>query len=323
MRTRAIGGTLVCCGFLAVAAAVLVPVLSAAHETALPLDAEYRTDAVGADVTFLDPATLTERTGEDVSTSVRVRGDEGSGEADDDTAVWTYDTTTSAGDGTLISTTTTTACLDRRSAEAVDCAVEAVDGTPTDVQGLTVTFPIPAPERDQELWNDTLRASLPVRFVGTERLSGLEVQRWTQVVPEQVVRTVTVPGALVGTTAPTSPADVVYSATTDLLVEPVSGVVVSTEEDTLSVLRAPDGTPGAVLLGGTFASSEDSVDRAVARARDVRDRQDPVGGVLPWVVGGAGVVLMGLGALFVVRSRRALPAERSADQDVRPPVPAA
>ncbi|WP_158548474.1 porin PorA family protein [Blastococcus sp. TF02A-26] len=323
MRARAVGWTLGCIGSVALAAAVLVPASSPARETELPLDVAYRTELLGADVTFLDPATLVQRTAEDVSVSVRVRGDEDSGEADDDTAVWTYDTTTSAADGTLISTTTTTACLDRRTAEGVDCAAESVDGTPMDVRGLTVTFPVAAPEEDLRLWNDTVRASLPVRFVGSERFAGLEVQRWEQVVPERVLRAVSVPGALVDSTAPTSPADVVYSSTRSLLVEPVSGIVVSSEEDTLSVLRAPDGTPGAVLLGGVFTASEESTDRAVARAREVIDQQESPGLVSPWGVGGAGVVLLGLGALLVGRSRRGVPAEQTEDQDVRSPVPAA
>lgn len=323
MQARAGGWALGCLGVLALAAAVLVPALSPSHGTELPLDAAFRTDAVGSDVTFLDPATLQERTGQDVSVSVRVRGDADSGDAGDDTAVWTYDTTTSATDGTLISTTTTTACLDRRTAEAVDCAAGSVDGGSTDVHGLTVTFPPATPTQDRTLWDDTVRASLPVRFVGTERFSGLEVQRWEQVVPEQVIRTVTVPGLLVSSTAPQSPADVVYSATRTLLVEAVSGIVVSTDEVALTVLRPPDGAPGAVLLGGTFTTSEESAAGAVARARDVIDRKDPSGVVLPWGAGGAGVVLLGLGALLVVRGRRALPAEQAEDQAVRPPVPAA
>ncbi|WP_029431915.1 porin PorA family protein [Blastococcus sp. URHD0036] len=323
MRARAVGWTLGCLGSVALAAAVLVPVLSPAGETELPLDAAYGTEALGDDVTFLDPATLVQRTGEDVSVSVRVRGDEDSGEADDDTAVWTYDTTTRAGDGTPISTSTTTVCLDRRTAEAVDCAVESVDGTPTDVQGLTVTFPIPAQAQDGMLWDDTLRTSLPVRYVGTERFAGLDVQRWEQVVPEQVVDRVTVPGVLVGSTVPRSPADVVYSATRSLLVEPVSGIVVSTEDVPREVLRAPDGTPGAVLLSGTFRTTEESVDRAVARAREVRDEQDPTEVVSPWWLGGAGVVLLGLGALLVVRGRRGQTAEQAEARDSRPPVPVA
>lgn len=323
MRARFVGRACAALGGAGLAIAVLVAAGSPAPVVELPVEEAYETVVEGADVTFLDPVSLRQRTGEDVSVSVRVRGDDGPGGADADTAVREHATTTRAADGTLLSATTTTACLDRRTAEAVDCPSQAVDGRPADVRGLLLDFPPGTPARDLMMWDDTVRASFPVRFVGDERFRGLQVQRYEHVVPEQVLRPVTVPGALVGSAERTSPAELLYSATRILLVEPVSGVVVSTEEIPLTNLRAPDGTLGAVLLGGAFRSSEESVAGAVGRAREVLDRPDRDGGVLPWVAGSAGVVLLGLGGLLLARGR-AVPVERAADGVAdRQPVPVA
>lgn len=320
MRARVVGSAVAVLGGVALAIAVLVPAWSPPPGVELPLEAAYETVVEGADVTFLDPVTLEQRTGEDVSVAVRVRGDAGSVDADDDTAVRVYDTTTRAADGTLLSATTTAACLDRRTAEAVDCPSETVDGRRLDVRGLTLAFPPGTPARDRMLWDGTVRASFPVRFVGTERFRGLEVQRYEHVVPEQVVRPVTVPGVLVGSAEETSPADLVHSAERDLLVEPVSGVVVSVEEVPLTSLRGPDGTPGAVLLGGAFGTSEESVTSALARAREVIDGRDRSGAVLPWAAGSGGAVLLGLAGLLLARSR-VVRDEPAADGAVRQPVP--
>ncbi len=327
MQARAVGLTLAGLGGGALLVALLVPAGSPAPVAVLHLDEPFEAVASGTGVTFLDPVTLEQRTGEDVSVSVRVQGDADSGVADPGdasggTAVLTYDTTSSAADGTLISTATTTVCLDRRTAEAADCAAEAVDGRSTDVQGLVLAFPPATPERDRMMWDSTAAAAFPVRFLGTERFRGLEVQRYEHVVPEQVLRSLTVSGRLVGSAVETAPVDIVYSATRALLVEPVSGVVVSTDEVLLTTLRSPDGAPGAVLLGGAFALSEESVTDAVSRARQVLDRREESGAVVPWAAGGAGVVLVVLGGLLLVRGR-AVPVEQAGDGAVRQPVPVA
>jgi hypothetical protein len=304
MRARAVGWSLAALGVLALAVAVLVPAAFPAPAAELPPVEEYETVTEGTDVTFLDPVTLEQRTGGDVSTTVRVRGVARARDADGDTAVQRFDTTTRTADGVLLApTTTTTACLDRRTAEAVTCSSEAVDGERTDVRGLTLAFPPSAPARDGMMWDGTVQASFPVRFVGDERFRGLDVRRYEQQVPEQVLRPVSVPGALLGSGEGRTAADIWYGTTRNLLVEPVSGIVVSTEEIPLTILRAPDGTPGPVLLGGAFRSSEESVTGAVARAREVLDRPEASGGPVPWLTGGTGVVLLALGVLLVARSR--------------------
>ena len=304
MGGRVAGWTLAGLGSLAIAVAPLVPAGSSVAGPSLPLAERYETVTQGFDVTFLDPVTLEQRTNEDVSTTVRVRGAARSGDAAGNTAVRRFDTTTRAADGTLIAPpTTTTACLDRHTAEAVDCSSAGVDGERIDVRGLTLAFPPDAPARDGMMWDGTVQASFPVRFLGGERFRGLDVRRYEQRVPDQVLRPVSVAGGLLGSSEERVPADVWYGVTRTLLVEPVSGVVVSTEEVSLTILRAPDGTPGPVVLGGAFRPSEESVTGAVARARQGLDRPEASGTAAPWITGGTGVLLLALGGLLVVRGR--------------------
>ena len=322
MRAGVVGLTLVGLGGGAVAVALLLPTLLDASPELDP-DASFETVSVG-EVTYLDPVSLQPRTSPAVSSSVRVDGDADAGDADDDTVVWIWETTTGDTDGTLVSTRTTVACLDRSNAQGTACSAEAVDDRPTAVRGLTLAFPPDTEQRGYDVWDGTVGAPLPARFTGTDELRGLEVYRFEQEVPAQVVGAVTVPGRLVGGGAAPLPAEVVHGSTRTLLVEPVSGIVLSTEETPLTQLRGADGTPGAVLLAGTLASSEDSVTAQVARAQEVLDRTSLVDTVLPRSIGiGGGVVaVLGL-VLLLVGRRRPSPAPHVEDEPARVAVPTA
>lgn len=323
MRARIVGLTMTGLGVLAVVAAFTarswVPLLPAELE----LEAAFGTASLGDRVSFVDPVDLELRTSDEASSWVKVSGDPDTGDAGDDVAVWDLVATVNDADGTLIGTTTTVACLDRRTAEAIDCVSESVDGERFDVRGLTVRFPIDTARRDYDVWDATTRQAFPARFAGAESLRGLQVYRFEQEVPAQVIASVSVPGPLLGSPSPGQfPAQVEHAATRSLLVEPVSGVIVSTEERPLTLLRGPDGAAGATLLSGTFTSSDVSIDNAVDRVEDVRGEREVLRTAFPWVAGGLGALLLAVGALVVARTRpaRTEPAE---DEPVREPVPAA
>jgi hypothetical protein len=320
MRTRVVGLVVMALGGLAVVAAVAVDAWVPLSPAGLRLDESFDTESVGEQVRYLDPARLAEVTGAEVTVSVRVRGDEDTGSADDDTAVWEYISQTGDADGSLVATSTTVVCLDRRSAEAGDCVGESVDGEPTDVSGLTVRFPADTQQRDYALWDPTSRQSLPARYLGAERLDGVQVYRFEQEVPEQVIGSVPVPGRLVAAAA--EEVEVVHRSTRAVLVEPVSGVVVSEEESPVTALRAPDGSDGAVLLAGTFGWTDASVDDALARAEDVRDGRGELRTWVRWGAAGTGAVLLALGAVLAAR-RTPTRSDDARDEPVRVPVASA
>ena len=322
MRARVVGLVVMGLGGLAVVAAVTMDTWVPLSAVDLRLDEAFGTESVGEQVRYLDPGTVAPVTGDEVAVSVRVRGDEDTGAADDDTAVWEYVSETDDRNGTLIATSTTVVCLDRRSAEAVDCVGESVDGEPTDVRGLTLRFPADTEQRDYDLWDTTVGEAFPARYVGAERLDGLQVYRFEQEVPEQVIRSVPVPGALVGSAEDELEAEVTHSGTRTVLVDPLSGVVVSEEEAPVTALRSPDGTPGAVLLAGTFGWSAASVDDALARAEDIRDDRGELRTTARWTAAGTAAALVALGALLAARRSPAQP-DDAQDEPARVPVPAA
>jgi hypothetical protein len=322
MRARVVGLTGVALGGLVLAAGLTAGSWVPLSPVELGLDEEFTTVARGEQVTYLDPVAVTPVTGEAVSTSVRVRGDDDAGDADDDTAVWEFLSTTDDANGTLVATSTAVACLDRLSARAVDCVAESVDGERIDIQGLTVRFPADTEERDYPLWDTTVRQALPARFVGTERLDGLQVYRFEQEVPAQVIGSVSVPGSLAGSAGGEVPAEVVHGTTRALLVEPLSGVIVSAEENPLTELRGPDGAVGATVLAGTFAWSEETVDDAVGAAREIRADRAHLRSVVRWTATGTGVVLLAAGALVALRRRPARP-DVAKDEPARVAVPSA
>lgn len=326
MRARVVGWAVIGLGGLAIAASATAPSWVPLTPVDLRLDESSRTASDGEGVGYVDPVSLTQVTSDDVSVSVRTRGDEDAGDADDDTAVWESVSETNDANGTLIATGTTVVCLDRRTAEAEDCVVGSVDGERVEARGLTVRFPADTGRRDYDLWDTTVRKPFPARYVGAESLDGLQVYRFEQEVPEQVIRSVPVPGALVGSTEDELEAEVVHSSTTTLLVEPLSGVIVSTEARPVTALRAPDGTPGAVLLSGTFRSTGDAVDDAVDRARKIADDRTVLQSVVRWTAAALGAALLAPGVLFVLRSRSERDPARpdpAPDEPTRVPVPSA
>ncbi len=303
MRARVVGLAVTGLGGLAIAASLTASSWVPLTPVDLRLDEFSQTTSGGEQVGYVDPVSLAPVSSDDVTVAVTIRGDEDAGDADDDTAVWESVSETDDGNGTLVATSTTVVCLDRRTAEAEACTVGSVDGERVDVRGLTVRFPADTGRRDHDLWDATVRAPYPARYVGTERLDGLPVYRFEQEVPEQVVGSVTVPGVLVGSSGADVAAEVVHSGTTTLLVEPLSGVIVSTEARPVTVLQALDGTPGAALLSGTFRSTDDAVDDAVTLAREITDDRRDLQSAVRWTGAGVGVALLALGALPVVRRR--------------------
>jgi len=209
-------------------------------------------------------------------------------------------------------------CIDRREAVAVGCDVDHVDyDDDIDVQGLTLTFPFGTEQQDYDVFNTTTRQAFPATFDGVETLEGLEVYRFVQVVPETVIRTTDVPAALVGSDAEgTVSADVVYSNERTIWVEPVSGVIVTSQETPETVLVGPDGNVAATILAGTFAGDADTVAAGVERAEDIRGQITTVRTVLPLTLLGLGLIVLLSGVLLVRRAGTG--AHRSPAHDTTP-----
>lgn len=302
MRGRAIGLGLLGLGAFLLAAALAVRVFLGPALVKLPLDQTAQPTAQGTDIQFFDLAAQRQLRGLSADVRQEVEGDAGSEAAGDDVAVWNFGSTVTARDGTLLNAGTYRVCLDRHTAEAVDCAVDQVDNEDVSVRGLTLTFPFGTEKKHYDVFNSTTRKAFPATFEGVEELGGLEVYRFEMVVPETVIRSTDVPGALVDSDEATVEADVVYSNKRTIWVEPTSGVIVTSEENPNTVLRGPDGETGATILAGKFAADEDTVAAGVARAEDIRGQITLVKTVLPLVLLGLALLVLLIGALLIRRS---------------------
>jgi hypothetical protein len=306
MRARTVGLGLLGLGAFLLAGALAVWVFLVPGVVKLPLDQTAEPTAVGTDVEWFDLSAQKQLRGLDADVRQRVEGDPTSDDAGDDVAVWNFGSTiTDADSGELLNAGTYRVCLDRHTAEAVDCDAAHVDyDDDVEITGLTLTFPFGTEQRDYDVFNATAGASFPATFEGVEELGGLEVYRFQLSIPETVIRELEVPGAMAG--APdeaTVQAEVVYSNERTIWVEPTSGVIVTAEEHPDTVLRGPDGTEGITLLAGTFAGDEQTVADGVARAEDFRSQITLVKQILPLSLLGAGLVVLLVALLLIRRGR--------------------
>jgi hypothetical protein len=95
----------------------------------------------------------------------------------------------------------------------------------------------------------------------------------------------------------------VYSNERTIWVEPTSGVIVTSEENPVTVLQGPDGQTGATILAGNFAGSEETIAAGVERAKDYRGQITLVSTILPLVLLGLGLLALIIGALLIRRGR--------------------
>jgi Porin PorA len=304
MRGRAIGLGLLAVGAFLLAAALAVRLFLEPALVKYPLDQTASPTADGTDVDFFDLAAGEQLTGLEADVRQEVVGDPGSDAASEDVAVWNFGSTVTSTDDVLLNAGTYRVCIDRREAVAVECDVDHVDyDDDVNVEGLTLTFPFGTEQQDYDVFNSTTKQAWPATFEGEEELNGLEVYRFQLSIPETVIRELDAPGAFFGSAEGTVPAEVVYSNERTIWVEPVSGVIVTSEERPETVMRGPDGETGPTILAGTFAGDEDTIADGVERAEDIRSQIMLVSSTLPLSMAGVGLVVLVIGLLLMRRAR--------------------
>jgi hypothetical protein len=287
------------------AAALCVRLFLAPALVKLPLDQKADPVAIGSNVDFFNQGELKQERGLDTNVRQHVQGDPTAKGAGDAVAVWNFGSVMTDSDGLKLDVSTYTVCIDRVTAQAVDCPSQQVndDGSAT-IKGLTLTFPFATQKKDYPMFNTTVGKPFDARFDGVEKLQGLDVYRFVQTIPETVVREAQVPGSLVGSTEPVVTAEAVYSNERTMWVEPVSGVIVTAEEHPAAVLRGPGGKTGPTLLAGDFAGNKQTISDGVKRAEDFHSQITLIQKTLPLSLAGLGVLLVIIGGLLVARTAR-------------------
>ena len=309
MRTRVVGLVLIGLGAFALVAALAVRVFLVPDVVKLPLDQNSEPTGVASDMDWFAIGTQTQHTGETGAVNQRIIGDPASADADGDTAVWSAGTVIKAEDGTMVSVSEYTACLDRHAAAAADCdsAATSVPGGSTP-EGLTVTFPFHTEPKDYDVYNGTVGATLPAEYAGADEVAGLDVYRFEQTVPETVTQSTEVTALMAGVTgaAPGTmvPADVVHTNRITWWVEPTSGIVVTSEQHPDSHIRTADGNRGVTMFAADVVASEDTVATQAELVDDTRSQIVLVEKTLPLGLVAIGVLALAAGVFLFTRRPR-------------------
>jgi hypothetical protein len=300
---RVIGPGLLGLGVFLLVTAALLRFYAAPALVRIPLDQNVVSVSEATDAAYFDIGSLAVKTGQSLRATRQVQGDVDASSSD--TVVLDAYVTLADSTGAKISEATDRVALDRRTAHAVNCCDEEVDGAPARHAGLSYTFPIGTERKTYQFFDTAARKAFPIEYKGTEDVQGLSTYKFEQRIGEQVIEQRTLPGAIIG--QPTRlllTADTVYTNVRTVWVEPSTGAIVKGQEDQLRVFRA-EGGPDTVVLDATLAFTDDAVDAAVARAEDSMSKATLVTVVVPLVALVLGLLLALAGAVALFRRSRA------------------
>jgi hypothetical protein len=280
-----------------------------------PIDQYAQTVAPGPG-TYLDPATQQERAGDLVATRT-LRADVAA--SSKDVAAWDVSVVLSTGDRTFVRATLDRVATDRRTAEAVNCCGEAVDGTPTRHTGVSYKFPFNTQKKDYAFWDPNSKQAPPAKFVSEEKVQGLTTYKFLQVIEPVQIQTQEVPGALVGETAPSVQAPVFYSDTRTVWVEPKTGVIVKGSEQNKTTLRDSAGQDKTTVIQYDLTFDNDTQQAQAKLAKDNITKINAVTLWLPLLGLVLGIILILAGLILMRAADRSAGTERRDEETVPSP----
>ncbi|MFG1869930.1 DUF3068 domain-containing protein [Micromonospora arborensis] len=301
------GAILVAAGTFLIVGAVATPLIVAPALVKVPLDQSSVTISKAQNATVLDFSTLSERTGINLTAHRAVRGDVDAGNADRavfNVGVRVINDAEPDDNKKQITLSTDRVALDRRTAMAVACCAEDINGAPFKHEGLTYTFPFGTEKKTYQYFDNTARKAYPAKYVSTEKLQGLTVYKFEMTVEPIKISEIKVPGSLLGSSEQVVNAGRFYANTRTLWVEPDSGVIVKGQEKQLQTLRDGTGADKLKIIDADLAFTEDTQKQQAKAAKDARDQINLLTMVVPIVLGLLGLALVLLGIYLVIRAAR-------------------
>ena len=236
-------------------------------------------------------------------------------------------------DGWLASSYSGSLALDRKTAEAAEWDGQVLDlsastlpgATPAPANntvkfsGLTYKFPFNTEKKSYEYYDRDLGAATEIKFEDTDKVAGLDVYRFKQVIENVELsftadRLATLASTFGGENATTG--KVTYSNTRTIWVEPVTGNFIKVQEQQNKTFTPDDGAPVA-LLDGDFSYTEETIKNSAESAKASRDKLVLVGRTLPITLTVLGALLL-IGGLLMAMSGRtaaATPSRHRAEQN--------
>ena len=298
---RFLGPVLLGVGVFLVVLAGLLKFFVADRVILTPIDQYAQTTSPGPG-SYLDPVALQVRSGDLVAVRT-LKGDVAA--STKDTAVWDVSVLLTTGDRQFVRASLDRVATDRRTAEAVNCCGEAVNSVPTRHSGVSYKFPFGTNKQDYNFWDANAKIATPARYVSEDAVQGLTTYKFIQQVPATQIQTLEVPGSLVGESAPSVQAPVIYTVTRTVWVEPKTGVIVKGSEQNRTTLQDGAGQDKTVVLQYDL-TFDDATQRSQAQlARDSIGKIDLVTTWLPLIGLLVGIVLVIAGLILMVAADRA------------------
>jgi hypothetical protein len=284
-----------------VVAAILLPTYAAPALVKVPLDQDSQSVAEAKGATVFRVATLSEENDVDLKAIRTVRGDVKDGDADRavfDVFVYVKDSA-----GKEVTYNTDRVALDRRSAEAVTCCGENVNGTATKHKGLSYKFPFNTEKKTYQYFDTTARKSYPIRYTGTEKIKGVEVYVFRMTAEPVKIGELKLPGTLLGSSEQLATAERYYSNTRTIWVEPESGVIIKGREEQRQTFRNAEGQDKVTVIDANLEFNDKTVTEALKTADDANSIKALLSTTLPWIFGIVGALLVLAGLALVVTGR--------------------
>lgn len=278
-----------------------------------PLDHYAVITAQSGSTTYFDPANGQVLVDQMVTRTTTLRGDVAAGTPQ--TVVYDAFTQLAAGNAALdadddgvISTATERLAADRTTAELSPCCGASLDGRNVGHTGIQYQFPRHTERITYHYFDPITRSAAPAHFISALQISGMPalhdmpLYQFRQDIPETVVGTEEVSGALVGSDQPAVEAERAYRVTRDIFVEPRTGTIVRMVENTSLVVGEPGGAgTELVLVQGTWQWTPTTVTDAAERARSGIAREELYTVTYPAALLGTGVLVLVTGMVLFWR----------------------
>jgi Porin PorA len=191
-----------------------------------------------------------------------------------------------------------TFAFNRRTGALVPWSGDSVDGKHVAVSGQGSVWPFGSQKQSYQVYDTTLGKPVTFSYTGTTTVQGVSTYVYSANVPSQQVGTQTLPGSLVGLTAPVVTLPEFYSVHETYDVDPVTGDPLFVTQHVQQVLKTTSGATALVLINANFVLAPSSVTAGVNTDNSARSEISLLTVIIPLIAGILGVLLVVLGIIF-------------------------
>jgi hypothetical protein len=302
---RVAGLILSALGAFLIVLALLVRFVVVGEAVKYPLNENQITTLQASNASYFSAAEVKELNGVSLTDTLSVQGNRAAGSSS--TAVWQefnyiWDSTNNL----TVSYSQQQLAFDRRSGVLVKCcgAYIGTNKSPN-VSGQGYVWPFNTQKKTYEVFNTTTMKAEPSAYSGTATVDGEATYKFVENDAPAQIGTLTVPGDLVGqpqnasVTLPEYYADV-----TTEYVDPITGAPVEGLSNQHLYLQNSSGGVALNLVKANFATTPATVASIVHTAKTDDNEIDILSFIVPVITGIVGVILLIIGLLLTLTSRR-------------------